>query len=374
MLRQALTSFWSSVFFICLVAFGGSDFVYAQAQPLKLGAILCLTGDLAMDCGAFREGIELAVSEINSRGGIHGRLLEVDMQDSGRVPKSAQTIARKYASNSDILGVITSTFFEAKNSSPSLEKAEIPSLILWDSTPELEAMGEFTFAIGPWAPSSYQESALFAAKKLHAKRAAVVATIEEWAQTVANGFEFTFKANGGEITQRIDVNADDSDFRTIVARIASKDPDVIYVPVNPHLEILVRQMKEQGLRGKIITSDNITAALLRANPKVFEGVYQSMVADPQGPETEALALKYRKHFGHAPELILFVGWAYDAVRMFAHAIESGGPTRQSIRDALAGLKNFSGASGVITMNPAGSSRMLASMFQVKDDTLEAIKP
>lgn len=342
---------------------GGS----AEQKPLKLGAILCLTGDLEMHCGAFREGIELALNEINLRGGVQGRKLEVDIQDSGRLPKTAQTIARKFGADEKILGVITSTFFEAKNSSPAMETFGLPSLILWDSTPELEAMGKHTFAIGPWAPSTYEESSNFAKVKLKAKRAAIVATIEEWAQSVANGFEETFKGAGGELVERIDVNAAESDFRSIIARIAKKDPDVVYVPVVAHLEVFVRQSKEQSLRAKLLTSDNITAALLRANPGVFEGVYQSMVADPEGPESLALSQKYLKYFGRNPELILFVGWAYDAVNLFAQAIERGGPDRAGVSAALASVKGYPGATGNITMNDGGSSRMMASIFEIRNN-------
>lgn len=363
--------FFFSIFLLCQLN------TAAQAQPsspsAKLGAILCLTGDLAMDCGAFREGIELAVEEINSHGGVAGRKIVVDIQDSGRVPKVSQTLAKKFGTDPDILGVITSTFFEAKNSSPALEKYGVPSMVLWDSTPELEAMGNYTFAIGPWAPSTYEVSARFARESLKASKAGVIATIEEWAQSVASGFERSFKAAGGNIVDRVDVNAGDADFRSIVSRIARRSPDVLYVPVNPHLEALVRQIREQGLTCPIITSDNITTALLRTNPKVFAGVYQSMVADPTGVETHELAKKYQARFGHPADLILFVGWGYDAVRLYANAMASGGFSRTSIRDALAHTRDFRGASGTITINPEGSSRMMASMFRIEEDTLVPIR-
>ena len=327
-----------------------------------------------MHCGAFREGIELATYEINLAGGVRNRKIAVEIQDSGRDPKNTQILARKFGVDNQLLGVITSTFSEAKNSSPALETFKIPSLVLWDSTPELEAMGDFTFAIGPWAPSSYEQSANFAIRQLHAKRAVVVATIEEWAQSVANGFEKTFKAAGGTVIDRIDVTSSNSDFRSIVARIRRSNPDVVYAPVVPHLESLVRQCKEQSLRAKLITSDNVTAALLKANPKIFEGVYQSMVADPQGAEVEALSMKFQNYFGRRPELILFVGWAYDAVKLYARAMNEGGFDREQIRAALARTKDYHGATGTISMNPGGSSRMLASMFEIRNDQLIPVMP
>jgi branched-chain amino acid transport system substrate-binding protein len=67
----------------------------ADPDPVRIGALMVLTGQYAMQGNAFREGIELAIEEINLGGGINGRQLELQAEDTGNLPANALTASRR---------------------------------------------------------------------------------------------------------------------------------------------------------------------------------------------------------------------------------------------------------------------------------------
>lgn len=69
----------------------------ATGEPIVVGCIFCLTGEIAAGCNSIREGAEVAVDSINAAGGIHGRPLRLDIQDSGNTPRGAHTAAKRFA-------------------------------------------------------------------------------------------------------------------------------------------------------------------------------------------------------------------------------------------------------------------------------------
>lgn len=141
-------------------------------SPVTIGGIFCLTGEVASGCNAIREGAEVALDEINRAGGINGRHLRFDIQDSHFNPKEAHTLAKRFSANPEVKGVLISGIVETKSAAAPLERAKIPYLTLWDSAPEIEALGDYSFGIGPWLPATYELAAEFVFNRLNARRGA----------------------------------------------------------------------------------------------------------------------------------------------------------------------------------------------------------
>jgi len=126
----------------------------APKMPIKIGALLALTGDVAMQNDAFREGIELATSQINEDGGLDGRTIHIHYEDTRLNAKEAHTAARKLINIDHIQAAINATVIEAKGAGPELENAKIPSITLWDASEDIQKIGRYIFSIGLWTPSS----------------------------------------------------------------------------------------------------------------------------------------------------------------------------------------------------------------------------
>lgn len=334
------------------------------AKPIRLGAIFCLTGEIAMGCNAIREGVEVAVEEVNQLGGVQGRPLEVEFQDTQFNPRIAHSVGKKFSAEQSILGVLITGIVETKAAAAVLERAKLPSITLWDSTPELEELGEYPFAIGPWLPSTYEVSAQFAYNKLGARSATIIGTNSEWSEAVAKGFADTFTAAGGSVLDLITTVPDESDFRSVILRAIKKKPAVIYAPIVAKLPLFFKQLRQAGFKGQVITSDNLNDEIISTDPSAFEGVYQSQVADPETERAKHLQILYAKKFSKPSSMLVYNAWGYDGLWLFAKALNSGEISREALRRSLEKLAPHNGALGEISFNQGGSWRMPASIFKI----------
>lgn len=341
-------------------------------SPVTIGGIFCLTGEISSGCNAIREGAEVALDVVNQAGGINGRPLRLDIQDSHYTPKESHKLAQRFASNDQVLGVLITGVVETKSAAPPLEKAKLSYLTLWDSAPAIEALGSYSFGIGPWLPASYELSAEFAFSKLKLKKAAVVATTAEWSIEVGRGFVDRFKQLGGVVSSYEETLPSDSDFRSVLIRVLESKPEVIYAPITSHLIPFFRQLRQLGFSGPVVTSDNLTEDLIAQSGGVFEGAFQTMVADPESSEAEKLKNLYQKKFGKEATMLVFHGWGYDGVRLMAEALRKSDLRRESIRDALLSIKDFPGVGGAVTFSAEGSWRMPLRVFRVVGSKLQVV--
>ena len=334
-------------------------------EPVRIGAILHLTGDLAMQGSAFREGIELAANEINSSGGINGRTIEIIYEDTHFMPVNVNKAAKKLLETDKVVAALISTFHESKTAGPLFQRAKVPLLCLWDSTPELEAMGDYIFSIGTWMPSTGKKVASYAFSTLKAKRAAVVSTNREWSLRVSNDFAERFSKAGGDIVSKDAYNPGETDFRSLFLRIKKANPDVIYAPVDDNIGSFFKQLYESGIKAPVIQSDNLNQEWIDTLGGYLEGVYQSHSIDPNHSAAVEMSKYYQKHFSREPKQLLLTSWGYDGLKLIAKALKDGEVNSNEIKKGLYDVKNYSGASGEISISSKGSNRVAVSMFQIE---------
>lgn len=343
----------------------------AEGTTIKIGAILHLSGDQAMQGNAFREGIELAAHVVNEKGGIDGRKVKVIFEDSHLKPKDALMAAKKLISSDKIVAALNSSYLETMASGGDFEGARIPVITLWDSSEAIEGMGDYVFGIGVWTPSAGETAAAFSRDRLSARTAVIIAMENEWSQMVSRYFGDAFEAAGGKILHQFDLDPQTVDFRSIFTKARALKADVYFTPVTDHVVPFYRQSRELlGRNANIITSDIITEAHLAQSPASFEGIYQTQPQDPDGPATLEMARSYQEFFRKRPAQILITGWGYDGMMLLAEAMKRGGVSPENIKSELYKVKDYAGASGTISIDDKGSSRALERIFQIKNGKLE----
>lgn len=339
------------------------------ADTLKIGALLPLTGEFAMEAEEFRRGIHLATKEINDTGGPNKTTLVAVIEDSQYSAKQSTSAAKKLLEIDQVSGVITATYTEVMSTAALFEKRKIPVIHLWDSSEELEALGDHVFAIGPWAPSSGEKAAELARSKLKANSAVVINTNNEWSQDVSKHFEKKFKQDGGDVLATFSVNPGESDFRALLLKALKQEPDTLYAPITNDVIPFFKQLRSVGFKKSVITSDVLTQEYIDAADGALEGVYQLQGTQPSSPETEKLKQLYNREFGVETKHILYNAWGYDAVHLIADALRVAEGNPEKAAKQLYRVRKHPGASGLIAFTPEGSSPRFASVFQVRNSRL-----
>lgn len=329
---------------------------------------MVLTGQYATQGAAFREGIELAVAEINESGGINGRQMEFLVEDTGNLPVNALTAARKLLQVEGLLAAITTSYPELKTGAAEFQRQKIPVVHLWDASPDIEKMGDFVFGIGPWTPGAGEISAKFALKNLGAKSAVTFRVNDPWSQLVTGYFEREFKGHGGKVLHSFAFNPQDNDFRAAFVRTRALRPDVIYSPIGDNIVPFYTQLRQQKVTAPVLSSDVIAEEHISKAPTAFEGIFQSQMKDPSGPEFERLAALYLKKFKRPMTLPWFVATAYDGVNLITSCATKAGAIAGAVRNCIADTKGLPGVSQTFEFTEGGSSPQVESVFQVRDGT------
>lgn len=339
---------------------------YAESSSaIKIGALLVLSGDLAAQNAAFRDGIDLATAQVNASGGINGHPVEVVYEDTRGNPKTANSAAKKLLSIDHVRAVILASVIEAKGAGYDLVKAKVPALTLWDASEDIQKIGNYVFSIGLWTPSTGETAGRFARQNLGALTAVVFGAEDEWSIGAGDYFSKVFEAGGGKVLKRFTFNPDELDYRAAPNTVKALKPDVIYSTITLAFVPFFKQLRALRMETPIITSDILNDYHLSSDPALFERVYQTQATVPDSAATKKMVADFKQHFGRSCDQVQYVALGYDALNLLAKALAIGGDDASKVRDAIASTKAYPGASGEITFDAQGSAAKIAAVFQIK---------
>lgn len=364
-----LSLFWT---FIIFLPPSLAEEALRKQKPFRVGCILYLTGDLAMQENAFREGLEIARDEILQAGGIGGRPLELIVEDTKNDPKLGVNASQKFLSVDKIDAALLSSYQDAMSSGPLYEAAKIPAIVLWDASPEIDAAGDFLFSIGPWIPSAGEAAADFIFGKLGKRKAVSVYTEEQWSNEVHKYFQKRFESLGGTLLRSISAPAENADFKTIVTKLRREKAEALYAPLTYQILPFYKRLRAQGWTLPIVSSDIITEELVRQDPAIFENVYQTGIQDPTSKDFKELSRRYEIQFHKELTLPWFVATGYDALKILARAAERTSQSHSTLQQELYSVQNFPGAARTYSINSAGSSPDYEHLFQIREGKFHPI--
>jgi ABC-type branched-subunit amino acid transport system substrate-binding protein len=362
--------------FFSFALFFSFSFARAETKILKVGAIITLSGQWAAEGEAFMHGIELAADELRAQGKFEPELI---FEDSEFVRPKIVSAAKKLVTQNNVDLLITGTLGETKPNFRFIEQEKIPTIVLWDSTPELEAAGDYIFGIGPWAPASGEFAADFALTKLKINKFAIFMSASEWPEYVAGYFTKRVQQSPGATVESYSFLPDQGDFRPSIMQAKAKGVQAIYFPLDFYLLSFLKQAQQLAPEIKLITSDIISENIIQQGGKTTEGAYSTGMNFPDSPGKVKFIEDYTKKYGKQCLLCQFSGWGYDAVMMAVKAYEDEAKAnsklgaRELIKQGLYKIGNFDGVSGQISISSGGSWKQLPQMYQVKDAKLVLIE-
>ncbi len=324
--------------------------------PIRVGVYMDLSGQTAGFGKSTTNGIELAVDEINSAGGVNGRQIKLFTEDDQGRPEQAKTVVSKLISQDKVhavLGEVASS--NSLAAAPVAQENKIPMISPSSTNPKVTQTGDYIFRVCFIDPFQGAVMAKFAANSLKAKTAAIFGDVNsDYSKGLTEFFEREFNKLGGTVIRKETYTQQDPDFKAQLTNIRAANPDVIYIPgYYGQVGIIAKQARELGLNKPLLGGDGWD------NPEIWslggESLKNSYISnhysvDDPSPAIQKFVAAYKGRYkGVAPDALAALG--YDAMYILADAIKRAGTTESAkLRDAIAQTKTFLGVTGSITIN------------------------
>lgn len=355
----------------------------AKGEPIVLGQFAALTGPTATFGISTDNGIKMAVDEINARGGVLGRPLQVVTEDTASDASQAALAAKKLiAQNKPVVLIGEVASKRSLAAAPICQAAKVPMISPASTNPAVTKVGDYIFRTCFIDPFQGKVGARFALDKLKAKSAAILKdNKEDYSVGLAEFFQKEFVAGGGKIVAQEAYSGGDLNFRAQLTRIKAANPDLIFVPGYysevPNIAIQARSI---GLSKPLMGGDGWDSSkLFEISKGALDGSYLSnhYSSDSTDPKVVKFVGDYKKLYkDETPDVMAVLG--YDALYIVADAIKRAGSTdRVKVRDALAATKNFQAVTGNVTIDKDRNAIKPAVILQVKNNKynyVSTVKP
>lgn len=320
----------------------------AEEAPIKIGALMSLTGALGPYGPSIANGVQMAVDRINAAGGVLGRQLELVLRDTATSPDVGRDAASKLVELDGvpaIVGALSSGVTLAVSSVTI--PAEVVLISPASTAPSIPALDDNDFVFRTVVSDEIQGVVLGRlAVLLNYSNVAVVFVNNDYGKGLADTLSATFEALGGTVSVKVPYEENKPSYRGEVDRLLAGDPEAIVLvcyPVDGNKQIV--EAVEAGYTGDFLMSDGMKGegvapgpgCFSAANPGPLEGAYGTVAA--AGFKAEQFEGDYDTG-GYGPSTIPYHDKAYDAVMLIALAMVRAGDTSgPAIRDNLRAVAN-----------------------------------
>ena len=326
--------------------------------PIKIGLVAPLTGPSGGMGQSQERGYRLAMEEINGKGGVNGRLIEIETYDDQGDPQKAASGAQKFVDDKSIVAVGGSCNSSSTLAmSPIIDAGKLPNLVVTSSSPKLTGSSEYFFRMSVQDASVGPQMADVLLSLGH-KTVAIMFPNNDYGKGLSEALANRMKEKGGEVLESLTYQADDQDFSAQLTTIKNLKPDIIALTgTQQDSGLIIKQIDQMGLGIPIIGGTGLyNVKTLEVSGKeaaegvILIGVY---VATNPDPKVQELVGKYKKKYDQTPDG--FAALAYDQMYVIAAAAtkamsaNKGNLTRDGLKDALK-TTDYVGCTGHVKFN------------------------
>ena len=336
---------------------GGSS----STDTIKIGVNLELTGPVAVYGTPERLAFEMALAEVNAKGGVNGKLLELVIYDNAYDTAKAVENATKLATQDGVVAMLGSA-----TSAPTLAIGPVAKqfeVLTFTPSGTNSAVTMDGTSVNPWVfracfidPFQGLVLANFASGTLGASRAVIMgSSSSDYAKELAAVFGDQFAKNGGTVVTVEYYTDTDTDFSAQLTTIRnSGDFDVLFIAdYAERAGLIIGQARDAGITVPIVGPDGFESPDLNnlaggadKVSNVFFSTHFSVLS--QDPKVLEFIANYEAFTGEKPSALSAL--AYDAFYMLVAAIEVGGNDPRAVRDALQATTAFQGITGTISFD------------------------
>jgi branched-chain amino acid transport system substrate-binding protein len=342
--------------------------VAAAEDVIKIGHLAALTGDWAAYGQTEANSAKLAVAEINAKGGVLGKKLELLVYDFRTRPEDAVNAFRRMAENDKVVAVIGANGSGINiATAPLADKYKVSqigtvSTNLLVTVDEKGVLHPYMFRICFTDPYQGQLIAAFSAQELKKMTAAVLWDVgSDYAQGLREFFMKYYEQYGGKVVADLGFRAGtDVDFRAQLTTIRDSKAEVLVLPnMGKEMALIMKQARELGMKDIIfVGGDGYGEFMWEIAGDAMEGSYWINHVAPEDPAMADFFVDYRKTYNDECKEFTNGILAYDAIYWLADAIERAGKADSTaIKDALESTVNVQLHHAVMSIDPATHNPM-----------------
>jgi branched-chain amino acid transport system substrate-binding protein len=225
----------------------------AHAQSIKLADVAELSGGGATVGTNWKNGIDLAVEEINAKGGILGHKVEVTHADSQSNPGVARAQVQKALDSEPYVLLGPGYSGSVKVTAPLVAEAGITQIMGGEAAELTQAGNKFLFRTSFGQQSSMPKVAKYINDELKAKSVAVVWVNNDFGRGGRDVITKEFGRLGIKVAVDVSTEAGQADFAADVAKVKAAAPDVVFIYVNEEESArILKELKRQGVTAPLI--------------------------------------------------------------------------------------------------------------------------
>ena len=327
-----------------------------SAQTIKIGFHAPLTGFAAADGKSAVHGAQLAIDQINAKGGVMGKKLELKIYDDQASPKNSAPIANKLIGQDGVKIAISGSYSGATRAAAGVfQKAGIPYISAYAVHPSITKAGDFVFRTSFVGDVQGRAGAKLVGHILKKKRVVLITLKNDFGRSLVRGFKEKAKAFGVTIVAEYEYSIKNRQFGPIIAKVKADKPDAIYATgyfftAGP----LVRQLRAAGVKAVVIGQEGYDSQkFIKIAGPAAEGVVitTSLNRDSKRAVTRNFIAAFEKKAGYKVDMV--AATTHTAVYVAAAALKrAGSMDPKAIRAAIA-KTNLKASTGTISFNALG---------------------
>lgn len=334
---------------------------YGPSPESKKAIVIGIDADLSMGGKtvglAIKRGVELAVNELNARGGLLGKKLVLIAKDHRGVASKGVENVREFIDRPDTVAIIGgkhSPVIAAEME--TIQQAHIPYIVPWAAASEVTENGYGDNAVFRVSLNDSQAAVYLAEQAFSRfKRPAIIVENSIWGRGNLTKMQNHCKKCGTGFAAEIVINRGQTDFSEELQEIRDTGADAIIIVLNTvEGTNVVEAIGKSGLALPVISHWGIVGeAFFQKNRKLLQTLDLQFIQTfsflrQQHPAAKMLETAYGEYYGITSlrkiDAPVGVAQAYDAVHLLAEAIKKAGTTgRDDVRKALEKLPPYQGA-------------------------------
>lgn len=357
------------------VAFAAAALACSRPAPIQVGLVTGLTGrhyDLGLSS---RNGVELAVQDVNAAGGVSGRRLEVLVRDDGHDPELARRAVTSLvqAGVVAIVGHATSAMAEA--TLPIVNREQVLMVSPTVSATQFRGKDDWLVLMQSTVAESARAFTAHVTARRVARQVTVVYDLSNAAYTKAwhDGFKESFEAAGGAV-RALPFTSGQGSMRGVAEQALAGGADGVLLVANAlDTAALAQHLRLRAPGVPILGAEwGFTNDVLANGGGAVEGaifVQKVNLAD-ESPRFRAFAERYAARFGRSADFAAAL--AYETVLVLAAALERDA-TREGVRGALLGLGAVDGLQGQLRFDRNGDAERRHFVMTIRDGKIVPVE-